>query len=274
MLPAHHSACLFAGVRAAAEPRTAPRCWGRPCVGNSRKGTLSTSCRPSTCFGMRKLETLDQAAHSPALPPGQPGCPPPDLSTQNRACSQRASQRGAELHLVLHSFSEPCLACQQHACQLPWTSWTVRARAPGAVQLTPVTSRTSLSHATATIGLTEEQLEYHNLASQFAAAEFEPHAARWDAEKEFPEEALRKAAELGFGGAWPWLSAARRAGSHGTPCVSMLPRPLRPGRCWGHRLGEAGRRSHHRSTRGWMHQHHCVPHHSQHVRVDGRHVWQ
>ncbi|CAE7818549.1 ACAD8, partial [Symbiodinium sp. KB8] len=51
-----------------------------------------------------------------------------------------------------------------------------------------------------TIGLTEEQLEYHNLASQFAAAEFEPHAARWDAEKEFPEVALRKAAELGFGG--------------------------------------------------------------------------
>ena len=49
--------------------------------------------------------------------------------------------------------------------------------------------------------MTEEQEEYHTLASQFAEAEFEPHAAAWDAEKHFPEEALRKAAELGFAGA-------------------------------------------------------------------------
>jgi alkylation response protein AidB-like acyl-CoA dehydrogenase len=50
------------------------------------------------------------------------------------------------------------------------------------------------------VGLTPEQVEYYNVANQFAADELAPHAARWDEEKIFPEEALRKAAALGFGG--------------------------------------------------------------------------
>lgn len=52
----------------------------------------------------------------------------------------------------------------------------------------------------ATHGLTDTQLEFHNLATDFANAEFAPHAAQWDEEKMFPEAALQKAAELGFAG--------------------------------------------------------------------------
>lgn len=46
--------------------------------------------------------------------------------------------------------------------------------------------------------LSEEQLAFQDTARGFAAAEFAPHAARWDEEKIFPEDALRKAAALGF----------------------------------------------------------------------------
>ncbi len=52
----------------------------------------------------------------------------------------------------------------------------------------------------ADVGLTKEQLEVQQVAQEFAAAEFAPHAALWDEKKIFPEEALRKAAALGFAG--------------------------------------------------------------------------
>ncbi|HYB09971.1 MAG TPA: isobutyryl-CoA dehydrogenase [Alphaproteobacteria bacterium] len=46
----------------------------------------------------------------------------------------------------------------------------------------------------------EEQRAFQDMARQFARDELAPHAARWDDEKIFPEESLRKAAALGFGG--------------------------------------------------------------------------
>lgn len=49
-------------------------------------------------------------------------------------------------------------------------------------------------------GLSPEAQEYYNVAKAFADNEFAPHAAKWDEEHFFPEEALRKAAGLGFGG--------------------------------------------------------------------------
>ncbi|HEX2560421.1 acyl-CoA dehydrogenase family protein [Phenylobacterium sp.] len=48
--------------------------------------------------------------------------------------------------------------------------------------------------------LSEEQRAIQEAASAFAAAELAPHSARWDAEKHFPVDVLRKAAELGFAG--------------------------------------------------------------------------
>ena len=48
--------------------------------------------------------------------------------------------------------------------------------------------------------LSEEQRAFRDVARDFAAQEMAPEADRWDAEKIFPEEALRKAAALGFGG--------------------------------------------------------------------------
>jgi len=44
------------------------------------------------------------------------------------------------------------------------------------------------------------QEEFKRLAADFAARELAPHAARWDAEKEFSVATLRAAAALGFGG--------------------------------------------------------------------------
>ena len=57
-------------------------------------------------------------------------------------------------------------------------------------------------HATAASpsGLSEEQLAFREAARSFALAELAPHAARWDAEAEFPREAIAKAGELGFCG--------------------------------------------------------------------------
>lgn len=49
-------------------------------------------------------------------------------------------------------------------------------------------------------GLSEEQHAFQEVARNFAAAELLPQAALWDAQKMFPEEALRAAAALGFGG--------------------------------------------------------------------------
>ncbi len=48
--------------------------------------------------------------------------------------------------------------------------------------------------------LSEEQRAFQDMARDFAESEMAPHAARWDEEKIFPEETLRKAAALGFGG--------------------------------------------------------------------------
>jgi alkylation response protein AidB-like acyl-CoA dehydrogenase len=46
--------------------------------------------------------------------------------------------------------------------------------------------------------LTEDQRALEAAASDFAAAELAPNAARWDAEEMFPVEVMRKAASLGF----------------------------------------------------------------------------
>jgi alkylation response protein AidB-like acyl-CoA dehydrogenase len=48
--------------------------------------------------------------------------------------------------------------------------------------------------------LTEDQRALEEAARAFAQAELEPHSARWDEEKHFPVDVLRKAAALGFGG--------------------------------------------------------------------------
>lgn len=48
--------------------------------------------------------------------------------------------------------------------------------------------------------LTEDQIAFQDAARTFAEAEMTPHAAQWDAEKIFPEDTLRQAAELGFAG--------------------------------------------------------------------------
>ena len=48
--------------------------------------------------------------------------------------------------------------------------------------------------------LTEEQRAIQETARAFAAERMAPDAARWDEEKIFPEEVLREAAALGFGG--------------------------------------------------------------------------
>ena len=46
----------------------------------------------------------------------------------------------------------------------------------------------------------EEQRAFRDMARDFAQAEMEPHAARWDEDKVFPVETMRAAAALGFGG--------------------------------------------------------------------------
>jgi alkylation response protein AidB-like acyl-CoA dehydrogenase len=48
--------------------------------------------------------------------------------------------------------------------------------------------------------LTEDQRAIEDAARAFAAAELAPHSARWDEEKHFPVDVLKKAAELGFAG--------------------------------------------------------------------------
>ena len=59
----------------------------------------------------------------------------------------------------------------------------------------------------------EEQLAFAQTARDFAAAEFAPHAARWDAESVFPREAIAKAGELGLCG----LYAPERIGGLALP---------------------------------------------------------
>jgi alkylation response protein AidB-like acyl-CoA dehydrogenase len=48
--------------------------------------------------------------------------------------------------------------------------------------------------------LSEEQRAIEEAARAFAAAELAPHSARWDQEKHFPVDVLRRAAGLGFAG--------------------------------------------------------------------------
>lgn len=48
--------------------------------------------------------------------------------------------------------------------------------------------------------LTEDQRAIQEAAQAFAAAELAPHSARWDEEKHFPVDVIRKAANLGFAG--------------------------------------------------------------------------
>ena len=48
--------------------------------------------------------------------------------------------------------------------------------------------------------LTEEQQAFQDAARSFAEGEMAPHAAEWDENSIFPEEALRAAAALGFAG--------------------------------------------------------------------------
>lgn len=50
-----------------------------------------------------------------------------------------------------------------------------------------------------TLALSEEQKIIQNMAADFAKTQFQPHAADWDAEQHFPIDAIRAAAELGFG---------------------------------------------------------------------------
>lgn len=61
--------------------------------------------------------------------------------------------------------------------------------------------------------LTEEQRAYAQAASDFAQAEFAPHAAQWDRAAIFPREAIARAGELGFCG----LYAPERIGGLGLP---------------------------------------------------------
>jgi alkylation response protein AidB-like acyl-CoA dehydrogenase len=48
--------------------------------------------------------------------------------------------------------------------------------------------------------LNADRQAIQDLARSFAAAELAPHSARWDEEKSFPVEVMRKAAGLGFAG--------------------------------------------------------------------------
>jgi alkylation response protein AidB-like acyl-CoA dehydrogenase len=48
--------------------------------------------------------------------------------------------------------------------------------------------------------LNDDQVAIQDAARSFAAAEFAPYSARWDRERHFPVDVMRKAAELGFAG--------------------------------------------------------------------------
>jgi isobutyryl-CoA dehydrogenase len=72
-------------------------------------------------------------------------------------------------------------------------------RCPSSLLSTPTRCYSSFDSS---LGLNEEQLEFQAMALDFTRQEFLPHAAKWDAEKTFPEAALRQAAALGFGGVY------------------------------------------------------------------------
>jgi isobutyryl-CoA dehydrogenase len=50
------------------------------------------------------------------------------------------------------------------------------------------------------VGLTDEQKEFQSVAKSFADKELTPHMSEWDEKEIFPVEAMRRGANLGFGG--------------------------------------------------------------------------
>jgi len=54
----------------------------------------------------------------------------------------------------------------------------------------------------ASMGLNEEQKEFQKVAFDFATREMAPNMAEWDQKELFPVDAMRKAAQLGFGGVY------------------------------------------------------------------------
>jgi butyryl-CoA dehydrogenase len=48
------------------------------------------------------------------------------------------------------------------------------------------------------IDLTEEQRQVRELCREFAEQELKPNARRWDAEHQFPREAVAKLGEMGL----------------------------------------------------------------------------
>eukprot|EP01050_Picozoa_sp_SAG11_P014523 SAG11_NODE_1799_length_4244_cov_2.524005_3_plen_101_part_00 len=51
-----------------------------------------------------------------------------------------------------------------------------------------------MSEASETLGLSEEQLAYYQLASDFAAEQMLPHAEEWDRDKVFPAQVRNQSA--------------------------------------------------------------------------------
>lgn len=99
----------------------------------------------------------------------------------------------------------PRLLCRALARATAASSASVRV--PGAVPLVrPAVGATvramgTFEHALSPVaGLSASAQEYHAVAKSFADTELAPFASKWDEEHFFPEEALRKAAALGFGG--------------------------------------------------------------------------
>jgi isobutyryl-CoA dehydrogenase len=61
-------------------------------------------------------------------------------------------------------------------------------------------SATGLEVVDPTIGLTDDQKEFYNLARNFADNELKPFAQKWDEESIFPVDTFKKCADLGFAG--------------------------------------------------------------------------
>lgn len=80
-------------------------------------------------------------------------------------------------------------------------------------------SASSADPADVSLVFSPEALELYNTAKKFADAEMAPHAAEWDEKHYFPEETLRKAAELGFAG----LNVSADAGGSDLPREHSLP---------------------------------------------------
>lgn len=56
------------------------------------------------------------------------------------------------------------------------------------------------AHFDASLGCNEDQLQFQEVASDFAKNELAPYAGEWDEKHIFPQDTLRNAAQLGFGG--------------------------------------------------------------------------